>query len=64
MRGYEEQWLDLPIPALAGRTPREAADDPTRRDDLVRLLASLPKTDDPTAMSAAPLRTALGLVSE
>jgi len=64
MRSYEEQWLDLPIPALAGRTPREAADDPTRRDDLVRLLASLPKTDDPTAMSAARLCTALGLVSE
>jgi hypothetical protein len=64
MRRYEEQWLDLPVPALAGRTPREAADDPTRRDDLVRLLANIPDTDDPTAMSAARLRTALGLVSE
>jgi SEC-C motif len=63
MRSYEEQWLDLPIPALAGRTPREAADDPTRRDDLVRLLASFPETDDPTAMSPARLRTALGLVT-
>jgi hypothetical protein len=64
MRNYEEQWLDLPVPALAGRTPREAADDPTRRDDLVRLLANFPETDDRTAMSAARLRTALGLVSE
>ena len=44
MRSYEEQWLDLPVPALAGRTPREA--DPTRRDDLVRLLASFPEGDD------------------
>jgi hypothetical protein len=64
MRRYEEQWLDLPVPALAGRTPREAADDPTRRDDLLRLLANIPETDDSTAMSPARLRTALGLVSE
>lgn len=35
---YERAWLDEPIPALAGRTPREAAADPTRRPDLVRLL--------------------------
>ena len=61
MRTYEEQWLDLPIPALAGRTPREAADDPTRRDDLARLLASFPDSDDPTAMSPRRLRDALGL---
>lgn len=63
MRTYEEQWLDLPVPALAGRTPREAADDPTRRDDLIRLLATFPETDDPTAMSPSRLRTALNLAS-
>jgi hypothetical protein len=61
MRTYEEQWLDQSIPALGGRTPREAADDPTRRDDLARLLASWPDTDDPTAMSPRRLRDALGL---
>ncbi|MFP5283682.1 MAG: SEC-C domain-containing protein [Actinomycetes bacterium] len=63
MRAYEEQWLDLPVPALAGRTPREAADDPTRRDDLVRLLASFPETNEATAMSPARLRAALGLAA-
>lgn len=61
IRSYEERWLDLPIPALDGRTPREAAEDPTRRDDLVRLLASFPDADDPTMMSPSRLRAALGL---
>ena len=61
MRRYEKQWLDLPVPALDGRTPREAVADPTRRDDVRRLLASFPDTDDPTAMSPNRLRTALGL---
>ena len=59
---YEEEWLDLPIPALAGVTPREAADDPTRRDDLRRLLDSFDTGDDsPVMMSAGRLRVALGL---
>jgi hypothetical protein len=35
---YEEQWVDESIPALGGATPRQALDDPTRRDDLFRLL--------------------------
>jgi hypothetical protein len=30
-RTYEAAWLDEPIPALAGHTPRECADDLTRR---------------------------------
>ncbi len=59
---YEKDWLDEPIPALAGRTPRECADDPTRRPDLIRLLDSFPESDDqPGMMSPARLRTALGL---
>ena len=28
-RDYEQKWLDEPIPALAGHTPRQAAADPT-----------------------------------
>ena len=45
---YEKAWLDEPIPALAGHTPRECADDPTRRPDLIRLLDSFPQdTADP-----------------
>lgn len=63
VRQYEANWLDEPIPALAGATPREAAEDPTRRDDLSRLLDSFPPTapDNPGMMSPDRLRTALGL---
>lgn len=63
IRNQEQAWLDEPIPALAGATPREAAADPTRHPDLLRLLNS---HDRPTAaglvtMDPARLRTALGL---
>lgn len=62
VRRYEESWLDEPIPALSGHTPRQCAADPTRRDDLVRLLDSFgPDTGRPGAMSAERLRAALGL---
>jgi len=62
VRGYEQRWLDESIPALGGVTPREAAADPTRRDDLVRLLDSFPDDDgDPGQMSATRLRADLGL---
>ncbi len=61
-RTYEAAWLDEPIPALAGHTPRECADDPTRRPDLIRLLDSFPEADGrPGTMSPARLRVALGL---
>lgn len=36
----EDRWMNEPVPALAGLTPREAAADPTRREQLERLLAS------------------------
>ncbi|KWX57053.1 SEC-C domain-containing protein [Mycobacterium sp. NAZ190054] len=58
---YEAKWLDEPIPALDGHTPRQAADDPTRRPDLVRLLDSFPADAGRHAMSPARLRAALGL---
>ena len=61
MADYERRWLELSVPALRGLTPRQAAADPTRREDLVQLLASFPETDDPTAMSAGRLREALGI---
>lgn len=38
MRRHEDAWVDTPLPALGGSTPRAAALDPTRHDDLVRLL--------------------------
>lgn len=60
-RQYEQAWLDQPIPALSGRTPRQCAVDPTRRPDLIRLLDSFPDIDEPGAMSPTRLRAALGL---
>lgn len=60
-RQYEQAWLNEPIPALSGRTPRECAADPTRRPDLIRLLDSFPDIDEPGAMSPTRLRAALGL---
>ena len=36
-----DRWLQTSIPALQGLTPRQAADDATRRDDLRRLLISM-----------------------
>lgn len=62
IRDYERKWLDEPIPALAGHTPRQAAADPTRRDDLIRLLDSFPNhPDQPGLMSPDRLRAALDL---
>ncbi|MFC9841644.1 hypothetical protein ACFVKB_49145 [Rhodococcus sp. NPDC127530] len=37
-RRNEQRWLDEAIPALGGHTPRECAADPTRRDELIRLI--------------------------
>jgi hypothetical protein len=62
VRDYERKWLDEPIPALAGHTPREAASDPTRRGDLIRLLDSFPSGEgNPGVMSPDRLRSALDL---
>jgi hypothetical protein len=65
VREYEAKWLDQPIPALDGHTPRQAADDPTRRGDLIKLLDSFPPGEDiPGRMSPERLRSALGLEGE
>ena len=62
VRDYETSWLDEPIPALDGHTPRQAADDPTRRADLIKLLATFPAGEaGRVGMSADRLRAALGL---
>ena len=59
---YENRWLDMELPALAGLTPRQAADDPTRREDLIRLLDSFDGfAQGPGTMSPTRLRRALRL---
>ena len=60
MRTHEEAWLDELIPALSGVTPREAAADPTRRPDLIRLLDSFGPAA-PGTMDPDRLRAQLGL---
>ncbi len=61
VRAYEQKWLSESIPALEGWTPREAAADPTRRDDLIRLLDSFPEEERAGSMSVRRLRDMLGL---
>ncbi len=68
MRQKEVQWLDEGVPALGGLTPRQAADDPTRREDLVSLLHEFGTREDVPAggfgFSASRLRGYLGLPDE
>lgn len=62
VRDYETKWLDEPIPALDGHSPRQAADDPTRRADLIRLLDTFPAVEPGgIGMDPVRLRAALGL---
>ncbi|MFU8839434.1 MAG: SEC-C metal-binding domain-containing protein [Nitriliruptoraceae bacterium] len=66
MRAHEDSWVDTALPALSGATPREAADDPTRRDALLRLLQEFEdhaaRWDSPgRPMDADRLRGLLGL---
>ncbi|MDQ3274346.1 MAG: hypothetical protein M3Q39_04770 [Actinomycetota bacterium] len=60
----ERNWCNERVPALDGHTPREAAADPTRRDELARLIASFPEIDPASGMIGlrpARLRGLLGL---
>jgi hypothetical protein len=63
----ENRWLGESIPALGGATPREAADDPTRRDDLLALLRQFgdpDQTGPAMTMSASSLRKKLGVADD
>ena len=52
----EQRWLRESVPALGGATPVEAAADPTRREELERLLASFPEPTDGPMMTLRPSR--------
>ncbi len=58
-RDQEQRWLDQPIPALGGHTPRDAAADDALRPDLLTLLA---ETEGRGLFDPDRLRAALGLV--
>lgn len=61
----EQRWLDESVPALGGRTPREAAADPAARAELEALLDDFAwqerEGSGPAMMQAARLRAALEL---
>jgi hypothetical protein len=61
---YDRKWLDMPLPALDGMTPRKAAADPGMRPRLVELLKDFEndqlRTDRKTS-DVAWLRDQLGL---
>lgn len=64
MREQEERWVDEPVPALAGLTPRQAAADPTRRQQLEALLHDFDRQRPPpgaATFDTARLRSLLGL---
>lgn len=60
-RDYEDTWLDTTRPVLGGLTPRQAAEDPTRREDLIKLLDSYRIPTRPDDFDTVRLRAILGL---
>ncbi len=67
MREYEERWCDEAVPALDGLTPRQALDDPTRREDLFALLREMRRMSPPEGafgMSVDRIEELLGIASE
>jgi hypothetical protein len=61
----ELRWINESVPALGGLTPRQAAEDPTRVEQVVRLINSFPSPSDlpvdTFALRPARLRKLLGL---
>lgn len=60
IREQEQRWVDEPVPALDGLTPRQAAADPAHRAQLEQLVAEAP-TGVEGAFDADRLRALLGL---
>ena len=61
---YEDRWVDEAVPALGGLTPRQALDDPTRREDLLALLREMrgyQLPDGATGMSVERVERLLGI---
>ena len=66
MSEMEDRWVDESVPALGGLTPRQAKDDPTRREDLLALLREFEQRELPdgapfATFNVARLRAKLGL---
>ncbi len=61
IRRYEESWVDESIPMFGGLTPRQALEDPTRREQLLAFLDEMEHEEVPGAMSARRIRQLLGI---
>jgi hypothetical protein len=63
MRQKEIEWIDQTIPALGGRTPRDAVTDPVGREEVRRILATIQETlpGGYAGFNAARLAALLGL---
>lgn len=68
VRQQEANWVDGPVPALHGRTPRAAAQDPALREELIALLDDFEWQDrrnpGPFGMDVDRLRRELGIGDE
>jgi len=66
VRAQEDRWVDEHVPALGGLTPRQAAADPTWREQLVALLHEFDRHQPPpgaATFDTGRLRAKLGLTS-
>jgi hypothetical protein len=64
VREQEDRWVDESVPALGGLTPRQAAADPTWREQLVALLHEFDRRRPPpgaATFDTSRLRATLGL---
>jgi hypothetical protein len=66
MREREDAWLDESLPSLHGLTPRQAVNDPSRREELIALLNEFDRHPKPAAAGGASfdvsrLRDLLGI---
>ncbi len=64
IREYEQRWVDESVPALGDLTPRQALDDPTRREDLLALLRGMRSHEPPEGaigMSVDRIERLLGI---
>ncbi len=61
IRRHEEAWVDESIPMFGGLTPRQALDDPTRREQLLSFLDEVEAMATPGGMDAGRIRRLLGL---
>ncbi|MGC8516193.1 MAG: hypothetical protein ACP5OC_08705, partial [Thermoplasmata archaeon] len=54
INAYYMKWMDEKIPALGGKTPREAARDPDLKQELISLLNDIERTPGPLAKVPRP----------